>query len=294
MQEKVEELKFQWNWGLKFAVWMLYQLWIPVVFAAVNGYRVDKGIEDILKDAVLLKALLFMPLQILQQMQRSHHHVKTTAEKSSYIEKRIMKAVEPMGDTTRTVGQDVVEFNADKGEPTWLERRLRDHYESYMKANPCLKSKATAGLVWTFVCTEVMLRNCRDCINDRLYYLKSEDGAQMGYSWVQYYRNMMKNFKSKFEFWEPMEQPKCWEAMEAMSGDLQHEDGGYLERCWISQLLERKVEFMHFLKKHPEHREAMLADMPPLIQWFAERAGGQSAGEKFEEVAEGQLKKKDN
>ena len=182
MQEKVEELKFQWNWGLKFAVWMLYQLWIPVVFAAVNGYRVDKGIEDILKDAVLLKALLFMPLQILQQMQRSHHHVKTTAEKSSYIEKRIMKAVEPMGDTTRTVGQDVVEFNADKGEPTWLERRLRDHYESYMKANPCLKSKATAGLVWTFVCTEVMLRNCRDCINDRLYYLKSEDGAQMGYS----------------------------------------------------------------------------------------------------------------
>ena len=286
MQEQVKELKYQLNWGKQFAVWMVYQLWIPVVFAAANGYRVDKDIEAILQDAVLLKTLLFMPLQILQQLQRTHGHVKKTAEKSSFIEARIMKAVEPMTDATRIVGQDVCNYSADKGGRTWLIRRLRVHYESYMKANPCLKHKTTAELIWTFCCTEVLLRNCRDCIDDRLHYLKSEDGIPMPWGWVQYYKNMLKNFMLKFEFWEPMETAKQWEDMQNMEGNLQYEDGSCLERCWISQLMERKLEFVRFLEMNPEHREELLEGMPPLIQYFAAKvkpSPGQSAGDSFAE-----------
>ena len=110
---------------------------------------------------------------------------------------------------------------------------------------------------------------------------------------------MLKNFAMQFEFWEPMETAKQWKHMESMTGSLDLEDGGYLERCWISQLLERKVEFLNFLVNNPEHREEIMQGMPPLIQYFAtevQHSGeGQSAGERFEDAAAaGEVLKKSN
>ena len=51
----------------------------------------------------------------------------------------------------------------------WFSRRLRSHFEDWMRSNEGLGDQDEAALqkIWSLVCTEVVMRRCRDIVMTR-------------------------------------------------------------------------------------------------------------------------------
>ena len=69
----------------------------------------------------------------------------------------------------RLLDADMEAFDEERGVKTWLERRLRAQFEAYFKSN-AVTSESIQSL-WSLICTEVVLRKCRDYLMERVHWV---------------------------------------------------------------------------------------------------------------------------
>ena len=190
------------------------------------------------------------------------------------MEKRQMKENYSSGDTTRQVRADVEAYDSKQNNPKWLKRRLRAHFEDWMKANEGLAdhSKKTLKEIWSLVCTEVQLRSCRDVAASRA--ARAEKGKATTVQVQQKEMWILENLQIQVGgmFWSPLKKDE-WQDIMGMSGE-QH----YVEICLGDQLMEREEELKAFASEanNATEMETIFAGMPELVKSFIQSSGSSS------------------
>ena len=213
---------------------------------------------DMLVQMMLLKGAVAM-LQVMKKMQAMYEQMKKIVEKTTYIEMRLMEMGGNIGDKSRHLDADMEAFDADLGEKTWLERRLRSHFEAYFKAN-AVTSGGIIMPLWRLICTEVVLRKCRDYLMERVSFVVDGEATANWKKLKEHLRVMkekvkqfqlkrcrhLKNFQmTQLQFWSPL--PNLVEIEMVEVGELQVSN--FLEFVLHSQILERKIEICKYLKQ---------------------------------------------
>ena len=168
------------------------------------------------------------------------------------------------GDICRQVSSLLQEYDGSCENKLYLERRLRDFFEDFVKANENLAdtSKQTVRLVWRYMCTEVELRRCRDICLER--YAAQKAGKQVEPETHQWHMQNLENFEVKWSaWWKPLNVEEFY--AEVMTVETEH----YLQLCLQSQLVERKDEFAKIAEDAGVARvEYVFAGMPELVKEF--------------------------
>ena len=175
-----EETQYLWKYTedlVKFAVLQTWWTWILVSMWRVHVKQPVESLEsfrDMLVQVMIMKGAVAM-LQVMKKLQAMCEQVKKILEKTSYIERRLEMGGR-IADKARTLDQDLETYDAIKGGKVWLERRLRDQFAEFFQS----RAGITEGIMtlWSLICTEVVLRKCRDYMQERV--LCVESAAQDG------------------------------------------------------------------------------------------------------------------
>jgi hypothetical protein len=196
-------------------------------------------------------------------------------EKLNFMERRMMKQSYGTADICRQVCGDIGSYEAKQENRMWLCRRMRDHFEGWMKANEGLgdSEKMKLKKIWSLVCTEVMLRACRDIVAARSYHM--EAGETMEPSKQVEHCRMLENLQISWcTFWCCVQEGAGWEDVENLV--CSH----YVEVCLQDQLVERKEELKDYAAnvKKPCSLDVLFAGMPALVWSFVQKPGSSSGG----------------
>ena len=142
----------------------------------------QEGCEDV--ERQLVKILFLKSGSLLHQMYfqqcRTAKKIDSIEVKQGHMEYRDSERA--CKDRTRHVAKLVEGYKPEVGEPIYLERGLRSHFEQVMEtvqlgSGEPLQSEAApdTGLqgYWKMLCTEVLLRHCRDILGLRLHAVAS-------------------------------------------------------------------------------------------------------------------------
>ena len=264
----LKHLSLQLYWSAILAVFLQYSEGTLGDIKGFAGYTV--GLR-----------LLKMPFELQLSLKSDVlWYLKEILTKLNCMEKRQMKENYSSGDTTRQVRSDVEAYDPKQENPRWLKRRLRSHFEDWMKANEGLAdhSKKTLKEIWSLVCTEVQLRSCRDIAASRAARIKSgEDTTAEEQKWEMW---TLENLQIQVGgvFWRPLQKHE-WQDILDMSGE-QH----YLEISLGDQLVEREEELKAFSSaaKNTTEMETIFAGMPELVKSFIESSGSSSGMKKVD------------
>ena len=259
-------------WTLK---WMFDDLWLAIVVAAVMQYFAGHGgdANHFLMSVFLLRGLK-LPMEILHCLQNEIGvTLKDSFTKLDYMERRDMKANYLSEDIVRQVRNDVQNYNPSCSNQMWMQRRMRDHYEAFIHAHREVGA-AGAGLIWALICTEVVLRACRDIVAFRSQPLKP--GQKVNQKTVEKHLKILPNLKITWcDFFKPIGEEE-WEKMNMMRSSSS------LEKCLKSQILEREDELAQYARSmsevSAERAEEVFAGMPHLVQKLVKKSSS-SAGE---------------
>ena len=275
MQEAVKLLKAELEAFVALLFFAAREMALVAALAGVMQYAVGSGgLLEFVKGMLILKAVI-LPLQVWRWLNQDFYETLwSLLEKSAYMEKRLMKSEMHAGDICRQISQDMEAYEDYFGNRLWISRRLREHYEAWMKASGGLggssMTKRLANL-WSMVCTEVLLRNCRDIVGKR--WSCHEGGKAMAPERQKQHMKILKNLTMEFcSFWSPLDK-EGWGFVEAL------EPEHYMETCLKSQLLERKIELQDYAEKVGDVvKETLFVGMPELVKSFMEKS--QSSGDK--------------
>ena len=156
---------------LKHAFWQLVVPIVAVGAAGVCSSWWTSGVEimNFTKAMCAVGAVmcLGMMLQMLQLMQVTKRTCENISERCSFMEKRMQLIQHDAAGASRDVGELMKTYDEDIGEQTWLQRGLREVAGNW---NQPMKT-------WRLLCSEVMLRHCRDALVERLGALAHADGG---------------------------------------------------------------------------------------------------------------------
>ena len=148
---------------------------------------------------------------------------------------------------------------------------MRAHYEAFIHAHREVGAGG-AELIWSLICTEVVLRSCRDIVAFRSQPLKP--GQRVNPATGEKNLKILANLKITWcEFFKPIGE-EAWEEMNMM------ESSSALEKCLKSQILEREEELLQYSisEVSAERAEEVFAGMPHLVQKLVKKSSS-SAGE---------------
>ncbi len=156
---------------------------------------------------------------------------------------------------------------------------MRTHFEAFMYAQrdesglmpsmipPWKVGAGDAEMIWSLICTEVLLRSCRDIVAFRSQPLKP--GRPVDQATVEKNLKILANLKINWcEFFKPIGE-EAWEQMKML------ESNSSLEKCLKRQILEREEELVQFYcsEVSAERAEEWFAGMPQLVQKFVKSSG---------------------
>jgi hypothetical protein len=269
------EVKEEFEAGWQFVKFILRELWWAAVLAAVFYYCEGGtgGAKDIVKATFMIR-FLKIPFEVLHIMKYDmQHYLQGILEKLSYVERRLMRENYGTGDATRQLGQDMEAYEPFFGNRRWLQRRLRSHFEDWMKAADTTFTgmqgtiRQRLKMIWSMVCSEVQLRACRDIVASRAN--AAENGVQQKGEKVAKQMKILANLKIGWcTFWKPVKE-QDWHDMENLVPEH------YLELCLQSQLVERKEELQEIADnaKTDADKEALFVGMPDLVKSFVKMSG---------------------
>ena len=169
-----------WSVVVLVKIWQLY--WrLPV--------DTSEELEKAVMQCIFLKTSC-VALQIHFNVCRINKAVGECRDKLSYMEKRQSKdAADERG---RWMMNSLREYDEERGHKVWLERSLRSYFDKVMEA---MKAWTTGGPdseetapdwgwwgFWRLLATEVLLRHCRDVLQQRASYIAeclADGGAKM-------------------------------------------------------------------------------------------------------------------
>ena len=174
-------------------------------------------------------------------------------------------------DIVRQVKSDLENYEPWLENKNWLKRRMRFLFDAFTHVH---RDAAAADMIWIWrlICTEVLLRSCRDIVAFRSQALKP--GVPLDQATVENNVKILANLKITWcEFFKPIG-VEAWEQMKMM---LPHSS---LERCLKRQILEREEELVQFYcsEVSAERAAEWFAGMPHLVHFFLKKSSG-SAGE---------------
>ena len=141
---------------------------------------------------------------------------------------------------------------------------MRAHFEAFIHANREVGAVG-ADMIWSLICTEVLLRSCRDIVAFRSEPLKP--GEPVNQATVENNLKILANLKINWcEFFKPIGE-EAWEQLKML------ESNSSLEKCLKSQILEREEELVQFScsEVSAERPEEWFAGMPQ--QKFVKSSG---------------------
>ena len=258
-------LKYQWQWSMEFAWFGLHQMWLVVLVACVWRRWTRQPLEtmeqygDMIVQAMMMKFGVGF-LQLLQKLQKLYKSTQTCAEKCFYMEKRMMQMQEWESEhprprrsmvqdiLRRSMEEDILKYDAFPGAKQMLDQRLRIHFEDFFGANVAVQ--AGFWTLWSMMCSEVLLRKCRDLLVERqeLVNTPNVSTAYMYFAMEQKVKDQKKTLDNlqmkRVKFWSPMDgdvlELENLAAWVGRSG---------LEFSMLSQLIDRKVEIMQIIKE---------------------------------------------
>ena len=270
----MEWAKLEVHAGAAFLQWFVKDMWWAAVLAAVLaavGFEGGTGGMWGLVQVMWMIRIMKLPLEMWRWVQTDLYDcLGGCLEKLSYMERRLMKDNYGTGDICRILGQDMEGYNEVCGNRRWLQRRMRDHFEAWMKVGSGLGDTTKKGFLkslWSMVCSEVQLRFCRDIVGARAHAV--ENGVQRKPEKVAKEMKTLENLKVTWcDFWQPL-QDKQWTEME--TSEASH----FLEMCLQSQLCERKEELHEYAGKALTEKDmkALFEGMPDLVKCWVEKAG---------------------
>ena len=155
----------------QFLAFALQDTWWAAVLAA--GMQLlgggTGGVKGFAETMFFLRALKF-PEELLQILKYDfQYYMQACFEKLRYMERRQMRQGFGSGEICRIMGQEIEAYEATYENRRWLQRRMRDHFDAWMKANEGLGDHMKERLrkIWSLVCTEVLPRACRDIAAER-------------------------------------------------------------------------------------------------------------------------------
>ena len=154
---------------------------------------------------------------------------------------------------------------------------MRCHFDAFYFAAQREAGAGSAEMLWSLICTEVMLRSCRDIVAFRSQPLKP--GVPLDPATVEKHMKILTNLKIDWcEVFMPIGE-KAWEQMKMLESNIT------LEKCLKRRILEREdelvrfAELVQFCSEVPAERaEEWFVGMPPLVQKLVKNSHG-SAGE---------------
>ena len=224
-----------------------------------------------------------IPLQFWQFMNNEvQQSMGDILLKCDFMERRLMKMQYSDGDVCRQVSSDVQSYNEKAKNPLWISRRLRVHYADWMQTviGGPTTLEMNAFEVWSWVCTEVLLRYCRDVLAERWEYMKvgTDEPENTKMKNLKVMQRMQDMSQWCGVFWKTV-QPNEWHIVEEL------EPTHYREVTLKSQLMERMEEIREYGSKvencdGPSRvKKAMLENgLPPLAASFLQSSS--SAGMK--------------
>ena len=166
----------------------------------------------------------------------------------------------------RNVKSDLERYEPSLENKSWVKRSMRLHYEAYMHANREMGA-AGADTIWSLICTEVLLRSCRDIVAFRSQPLKP--GVPLDQATVENNLKILANLKITWcEFFKPIG-VEAWEQLKML------ESNSTLEKCLKRQILKREEELVQFYcsEVSAERAEEWFAGMPQLVFFFVQSSG---------------------
>ena len=166
----------------------------------------------------------------------------------------------------RNVKSDLERYEPSLENERWVKRRMRAHFEAYMHANREMGA-AGADMIWSLICTEVLLRSCKDIVAFRSQPLKP--GVPLDQATVENNLKILANLKITWcEFFKPIG-VEAWEQLKML------ESNSSLEKCLKRQILEREEELVQFYcsEVSAERAEEWFAGMPQLVLFFVQSSG---------------------
>ena len=191
----LKEVKDYIYWSWHFLWKVVKEVWAVVVLVKVwqlywsLPVNTSEEMEKEVMKCIFLKAGC-VALQVHFNVCRINKAAGDCRDKLGYMEKRQSKdAADERG---RWMMNSMREYDEEKGHKVWLERSLRSYFDKVMEA---MKAWTTGGVdsedpapdwgwwgFWRLLATEVMLRHCRDMLQQRAAYIAgclADGGAKM-------------------------------------------------------------------------------------------------------------------
>ena len=213
---------------------------------ATGGYGVPGAPEVVWTMQLAIAAkLVICIMNIVNYLQGENMEcMNKLVEKSTYMERRLMKLGGNEEDVTRMVANEMRDYDGEKGVDMWLVRRLRAHCSAWTRA---IKVEAELEMkLWYLACTEVQLRWCRDIVLKFVQYEK--DGASVPEEKVARWKRIAANMQLKVEYWYPLSWSK-WNT--EVQAEMQ-ETAPVVQQSLLSQLKERGMELGQLAAQHPK------------------------------------------
>ena len=171
----------------------------------------------------------------------------------------------------RQAKYDLENYDPDLEHKRRLKRRMKFLFDAFTQVINV--GAADSHLIWSLLCTDVLLRSCRDIVAFRSQDLKH--GVPLDHpATVENNLMILANLKIDWcEFFKPI-------GVETFEQLKRMEPNSFLESCLKRQILEREQELVQFYcsEVSAERVEEWFAGMPQLVQHFVKKSSG-SAGE---------------
>lgn len=195
-------------------------------------------------------------------------------EKVTYLEHRQDKDGGSIADFCRHLMAVMVEFNQDisAGNCRWLQRRLREMYGNFMKANAATLPVDEHAQVWSAMCSEVLWRKCRDLIIWRQDQLQGMWYAGQSVEELVKRADIVEKMKKQAGKLQNMELEVCfWSPARNLETMDAYPAGSWAMQCLKSQLMERVQEVEEYmLQTQGSYGDGglqfLLKDMPSAVQ----------------------------
>jgi len=195
-----------------------------------------------------------------------NYYLQALLKSHGEMERLLRQATHSRADICRAMRRDIEEYEDTVENMVKLRTRMRDYFEAWMTSREvscCQAIQQRVTLVWSTVCSKVMLQACTDIVASRAEALHSKQPLEP--QKVEKDNNALQNVQIRWcRFWIPLH--AAWSAMENLQCD------NFMMMILQGDLLDMrdKIIFQAGKLQSEEEFDQIFAGMPALVHSILE------------------------
>ena len=225
--------------------------------------------QDLWLVFAMLAAIVFLKItmEMLWYLQYElNYYLQALLKSFGEIERLLRQATYSSAEICRAMRRDIEEFDSEsevaESMRVKLRRSMRYHFEAWMQSKDvicCQSIQQRVTLVWSLVCSQVMLQSCTDIVVSRALALHSKKPLEL--QKVEKDNKIQQNVKIKWcRFWNPLH--GSWRSVENLKCD------NSMLLLLQNDLLDMRdmIVFQANKLQSNEEFDQIFAGMPALVQ----------------------------